>query len=232
MNKRIEVDARRRRISRLCHFTPSRNLPHILDLGAILPTQRLKNDIRAIFNPTDLHRLDGFEDHVCCSIQYPNGWYFSQKRAEENVFLDWVVLLIDPTPLWMEGTRFCRRNAAARGGSLVMPGNAGYQELFADRVAGARGRTYERGRDHLGNCPTDNQAEVLVPDGIPWDRVHGIAFRNETQAQRDLARLSLLGFSVGERRTVVAPDMYNKGRLSAAISRGRPIEETQWEVPQ
>lgn len=231
MNKLIKADVHRRGISRLCHFTPSRNLPHILDLGAVLPTQSLKDDIRAVFNPTDLQRLDGFESHVCCSVQYPNGWYFSQKRAAEDIFPDWVVLLIDPVFLWMEGTQYCRRNAAAQGGSLVVPGYAGYQGMFADQVVGARGRTYERRPDHLGSCPTDNQAEVLVPHGIPWERVHGIAFRNETQAQRDLARLSLLGLSIGDRQGVVAPDMYNKHKLSSAILWGRPIEEAQWEVP-
>ena len=215
----------------LRHFTPSRNLPHVLDLGAVLPTQQLKQEVRAVFNPTDLQRLDGYEDHVCCSVQYPNGWYFARIRAEESVFRDWVVLLVDPEFLWMDGTQFCYGNAAAQGGDLVAPGYSTYNGMFGDRVIGAYGNTYKRGRNHVKSCPTDNQAEVLVPNGIPWERVHGVAFRSDTQAQRDLARLNLLGYSIGDRQAVVAPDMYNKRRLSTAISMGDPIEETSWEAP-
>ena len=54
----IQAGAKRRGITRLCHFTPSRNLAHIAgDLRGILAAKYLQEDEKAIFNPTDLKRL-------------------------------------------------------------------------------------------------------------------------------------------------------------------------------
>ena len=110
----IRERARRRGITRLCHFTPSRNLAHIAsDSNGLLASRHLQDDEAAIFNPTDKVRLDGYPGHVCCSIQYPNAWYFRKARDNERLFPDWVVLLIDVRYLWQAGTKFCPRNAAA-----------------------------------------------------------------------------------------------------------------------
>ena len=60
MIEAIRRDAERRGTTRLCHFTPSRNLQHIAaNRAGILATGQLTNDERATFNPTDLLRLDG-----------------------------------------------------------------------------------------------------------------------------------------------------------------------------
>src|SRR6266436_2579224 len=110
MNASIKAEAQRRGISRLCHFTPSRNLGQILigNVG-ILATQKLRDDERGVYAPTDLERLDGFADHICCTIEYPNAWYFEKARGKEILFKDWVILLIDPKYLCAEGTRFSSR---------------------------------------------------------------------------------------------------------------------------
>ena len=123
MNRRIRQACRRRGISRLCHFTPTRNLVHIVTgSGGLLSTQRLNENERSAFNPTDLQRLDGFPDHVCCSIQYPNPWYFDAARRRERLFPDWVVLLIDPRCIWQDGTKFSVGNAATGMGGSVREG--------------------------------------------------------------------------------------------------------------
>ena len=136
----IRGSAARRGITRLCHFTPSRNLGHIAaGLQGILASRHLGDDEKATFNPTDLERLDGYPDHVCCSIQYPNAWYFRTARGQEPLFQEWVVLLIDPFYLWRTGTKFSPRNAAAMHGRLVGEGVHAFEALFAETVQGAGG---------------------------------------------------------------------------------------------
>ena len=86
----IKTEAERRGITRLCHFTPSRNLAHIAsDPKGILASRHLLDDEKIVFNPTDRERLDGHKGHVCCSIQYPNAWYFRTARGKEVLFRDW-----------------------------------------------------------------------------------------------------------------------------------------------
>jgi len=138
MNRAILEEAVQRGITRLCHFTPSRNLAHILSGGlGILATKHLKDDERALYNATDLARLDGHEDHICCSIEYPNAWYFDRAKDREPLFRDWVVLLINPRYLWEDGTKFCPRNAAIlrRGLNETFPlsGDSGIRESNSAR---------------------------------------------------------------------------------------------------
>ena len=131
MNLAIKKAAVKRGITRLCHLTPSRNLLHIAtDATGILASDRLEADRLATFNPVDQERLDGFPDHVCCSIQYPNAWYLRRVRQQDPIFLDWVVLLIRPDYLWQSGTKFSPRNAAANYGSLVSEGINGFHSMF------------------------------------------------------------------------------------------------------
>ena len=218
----IRNKATRRGITRLCHFTPSRNLGHIAeDPRGILASRHLAEDQKAVFNPTDSARLDGFPDHVCCSIQYPNAWYFRRARAQERLFKDWVVLLIAPHYLWHTGTKFCPRNAATGHGRLVRYGAGAFEGLFAETVEGQR--TFSRGSQRLASLPTDEQAEVLIPDRVERRDVIGIAVRDEAQAKRELARLELLG-----RRSpplAIAPDFFEPYRLSGLLRTGRiPVE--------
>ena len=218
----IRTEAVRRGITRLCHFTPSRNLGHIAeDPRGILASRYLEEDEKAVFNPTDSARLDGFPDHVCCSIQYPNAWYFKKARSQERLFEDWAVLLIAPHYLWHTGTKFCPRNAAADRGRLVGDGADAFEALFAETVEGQQ--TFRRGPRHLAFLPTDEQAEVLIPDRVERRDVIGIAVRDEAQAKRELARLELLG-----RRSpplAIAPDFFEPHHLSELLRAGRiPVE--------
>jgi hypothetical protein len=98
--REIKMEAKKRGITRLCHFTPARKLSHIAcgETG-VLSTKRLREDERAVFDPTDLARLDRHETHICCSIEYPNAWYMDKARAKELLFRDWVILLINSSYL-------------------------------------------------------------------------------------------------------------------------------------
>ena len=219
----IEDDAGRRGITRLCHFTPSRNLAHIAnDPRGILSTHHLEEDDRSVLNPTDARRLDGFPDHVCCSVQYPNAWYFRTARGQQRLFPDWVVLLIRSHYLWHPGTKFCPRNAAARHGRLVGEGVAAFEALFADTVDAA-GRSYIRGPHHPHFLPTDEQAEVLVPDRIEREDVTGIGVRDDAQGRREGSRLHLMGLR--HPPIVIVPEFFDPGALSRQLRVGRiPVE--------
>ena len=124
INIEIKNEVQKRGIERLCHFTPSRNLVHIIeDPRGILSSQHLTLDENKVFNPTDSNRMDGYSNHVCCSIQYPNAWYFKSARARDSLFKDWVVLMINAHYLWVIGTKFSQGNASFQGGRFVEHGN-------------------------------------------------------------------------------------------------------------
>ena len=214
----IQVGAELRGITRLCHFTPSRNLAHIAeDERGILATQHLSEDEKAVFNQTDLQRLDGHPDYVCCSIQYPNAWYFRNARDRELLFRDWVVLLINSHYLWRAGTKFCPRNSAAEHGRLIGEGAEAFESLFDDNVQGVN--TFGRGPDHPPFLPTDEQAEVLIPDRISQHDTIGIAVHDDAQAQREISRLRLLGCPPP--KIWVIPEFYNPNALSHLLRAGK-----------
>lgn len=221
----VKKEAERRGITRLCHFTPSRNLAHILagDVG-VLATKALEEDEHSVLNPTDTRRLDGHEDYICCSIQYPNVWYFSKAMVKEKLFKDWVVLLIDPKYLWQSGTRFCPRNAAAGGGKYIQQGYEGFASLFAHNVKGAY--SLSRTQMHLSSCPTDDQAEVLVPARIDIADILSVVVQTEKQARSELIRLKYGGCLSEAPPFVIAPKFFEKHALSQSIRMGKLVEET------
>ena len=143
----------------------------------------------------------------------------------ERLFPDWVVLLVRPHYLWHPGTKFCPRNAAARHGRLVEAGVEAFKALFADSVEGGAGRVYRRGPNHPDFLPTDEQAEVLVPDRIERQDVVGIGVRDDAQASREASRLRIMG-----RRhppIVIVPEFFNPQALSGLLRAGRIPNERE-----
>ena len=226
MNHRVKKAAMARGITRLCHLTPSRNLLHIAtDSRGILASDRLAADREAPFNPMDEQRLDGFPDHVCCSIQYPNAWYLSKVRQQDTIFPDWVVLLIKPDYLWYSGTKFSPRNAAAGYGGHVLEGVNGFRNMFAENTPGAGGRTFYRGINHPAFLPTDEQAEVLIPNVVARDDIIGVVVQDKDQAKREAVRMETLGVQLPQ--YFVAPDLFDPRRLSAILRSGRLPSEVE-----
>jgi len=181
-----------------------------------------------VFTPTDLQRLDQHTAAVSCSIEYPNSWYLDKARERDVIFRDWVVLLINPAYLWQDGALFCPRNAAAQFGRAVQPGLAGFQQLYAPTVVGAYGKTFRRTAVHLACCPTDEQAEVLIPDAIQWKDVFGLVVVDKQQASREHVRLEMLQVALEELQIVVAPALYDKYALSNYIRSGRRPPAVVW----
>jgi len=221
---RIRLEAKRRGISRLCHFTQSRKLAHILtDLDGIWSTTRLKEMAPDLLDQTDPVRLDGCEDHICCSIEYPNTWYLARVRDRDPLFREWVILFLSPSLLW-RGSLFCPRNAAAERGGLIQGGYAGFKRLYESEIVGALGKTFKRTSAMLDCCPTDDQAEVLVFEHIPHSDILGIAVPTAERARIEIARLSFLP-NVVQANWYIAPELFDN-RWSNLVRRGRrPREE-------
>jgi hypothetical protein len=231
MNKAIAQEAYRRRVTRLCHFTPVRNLLHIATEGALRSTTELSTDERAVFDQQDLLRLDRHPGHICCSVQYPNIWYLRRKRRDatplQRLFPRWVCLLIDPSYLAADGALFCHRNAAAGSGAYLAAGSDAFASIFADPVDGANGPI---ARDKKPNsCPTDDQAEVLVPKRIPIEHAREIVVSDEAQARANYVGLQLIGAPVDQLRWVIAPELFLPS-LSGTLRAGRLPVEIPWDA--
>lgn len=226
MNREIANEAAHRGISRLCHFTPARKLPNILaGEKGVLSSMALQQQDRHVFDATDLERWDGHPGHVCCSIEYPNSWYFRKAQAKETLFKDWVVLFINPTYLAAKNTLFAPANAAAKSGALLASGTEAFRRLYGPRGGE---RCPRRSADHLPCSPTDDQAEVLVPDGIPFADVLGIAVRSSQQALLETERLAQAGLDASRLKLVVAPLFWEPNTLATFIRSGRRPQELEW----
>jgi hypothetical protein len=233
MNDDVRRVALDREISRICHLTPSRNLVHIAIGGdGLLSPQTLMEAEKREFHQQDLARLDGYRDHICCSIEYPNAWYLRSRRRsvtdEDRLFSDWVVLTIKRDYLWQDETLFCPRNAAAQGGRLVQAGAEALEALFADRVNGAYGQDYVRTAQRPRACPTDDQAEVLVRGRIAFDDVLSIVTGDEAQAKREFVRLTQLGMAPDQIKLSICPEFFEPYPLSALLRRGERPTEREW----
>jgi len=217
-------------LARLTHFTPALNLPSIFADRQLRSVKDLSGDVRACYRATDLRRLDGYPDKVCCSLQYPNGFYFEIARRNADVvnYPDWVCLLLDKTVAATEGTLFCPRNAAAAA-SRADPGAAGLNACYAPSVRGQGGQTRTRGSQHDPGSPTDVQAEVLVTAPVPLSAIHAIVFPTEAAAVEEYGRLDRFGLLPPDgMRWVISPGMFDKWVITAAVQSSRYFPETTW----
>ncbi len=228
MNAAVRGEVERLRITRICHLTPLRNLVHIATGAGLLSSTALTEAERKAFTQQDLERWDRHPDHICCSIEYPNAWYYRQKAGNDEIFRTWVVMTIDPKNLAQDGTRFCHRNAAAGGGMYIRDGIEGLRGMYESPVEGAGGRTYTRTATHLPQCPTDNQAEVLVPRFIPIEDVKTLILPNDEQAASVYVGLEQIGGDPTRFVFAVAPVLFQAGVLSDGISGGVRPQERVW----
>jgi hypothetical protein len=216
-------------LARLTHFTPSLNLPSIFADGQLRSVKDLSEDVRACYRATDLQRLDGYLDKVCCSMQYPNGFYFDIARREADVnYPDWVCLLLDKAVAATKGTLFCPRNAAAAAGRAV-PGVVGLNACYAYSVRGQGGLTRTRGPQHDPGSPTDVQAEALVTAPVPLSAIYAIVFPAEAAAVEEYGRLDRFGLLPPDGiQWVISPGMFDKWAISDAVRSRRYFPDIMW----
>ena len=220
----VQQECADRGITRICHFTQSRNLAHIFDDPIGLCSKRTLQQYDMPHNPTDPDRYDGRDDLICCSIEYPNTYYFAKVRDQDHLFKDWVVLMIDLRYLWHPDTCFCPCNAARSRGAHIQTGINGFRSLYADTSPGIN---FARSARHLPAAPTDIQAEVLLNDPIPLQFINSIAVHTEEQAHREICRLRLQGITL-MKPIYIAPDFFNRASLSRLIQRGVRATETKY----
>lgn len=217
-------------LARLTHFTPALNLPNIIADRQLRSVKDLSGDVRACYRATDLRRLDGYPDKVCCSLQYPNGFYFDIARRKPDVvnYPDWVCLLLDKSIAATTGTLFCPRNAASAGGA-IMQGVVGLDACYAPAVPGQGGRTFRRGPNHDPGSPTDVQAELLVTAPVPLSAVRAIVFPTEGAAEEEHGRLDRFGLLPPSGIDwVISPDMFDKSAIAGAVQYSRYFPEIAW----
>lgn len=213
-------------LSRVVHFTPAKNLHHIVADGQVRPTTDLVELAPEYFAPTDTIRLDDHPNLTCVSFTYPNPFYFETARGKQAFkrFPDWVCLLINAEVLTRDGTLFSPCNAAKRRGAFLMPEMDGLARCFASPTV----LNYERMQSHHRLCATDLQAEALVPGPIPLSDVTAIVIPTVAAARNGYARLNAADLKPDRFNWVVAPKMFVKSSLANAIQRGLVIEETAW----
>ena len=75
----------------------------------------------------------------------------------------------------------------------------------------------------LACCPTDDQAEAMIPRSIPTGLITGVAVASEGQAKTEEARFRLL--KLPQIDWIIAPALFT-GDWSSAVRRGRrPVEK-------
>jgi hypothetical protein len=213
-------------LTRVVHFTPAKNLHHIVADGQMRPTTELAELAPEYFAPTDTLRLDDHPDLTCVTFTHPNPFYFDTARGKEEFkrFPDWVCLLIGANVLTRDGTLFSPCNAAKGRGAYLMPGVEGLARCFASPTI----LNYQRSPSHHPSCATDLQAEALVPGPIPLSDVTAIVTPTVAAARNGYARLNAADLEPGRISWVVSPKMFTPWPLVNAIQQGLLIDETAW----
>lgn len=128
------------KVTRLCHFTRFQSLTSILSSeNGIIASKFIEKDVK---NVTDNKRFDGKTDYICCSIEYPNSWYFRkvEEKNEDKIFKEFVVLYINIDILINRHFEFCPCNASIGWGRYIQKNLDNIGVLFTD-FDGERHRT-------------------------------------------------------------------------------------------
>lgn len=214
---RIRQQVKRRAITRLVHFTRSDNLPLILRSGAILSRTELESrDIPHHANDWD--RIDGHPNHISCSIGFPNTKLLNTFRGQSGFTEDWVILVLDPSPIWWRGSRFCPYNAAKGSGAYIAAGLSGFTRMF--RAPNAAALEADASSPAF---PHDIQAEVLVQREIPLGHSVRVVTEDSVQIRREVRRLAGLESSAKALFAACA-DMYRADRVDQIKASGRDVE--------
>ncbi|MDP9404218.1 MAG: DUF4433 domain-containing protein [Actinomycetota bacterium] len=211
----------------MAHFTPSKNLPHIVGDRLIRSSKDLADNAPEYFDPTDRLRFDQHPDKLCCSMQFPNGYYLAKARTKPEFtnYPDWACLLLDVALLERPGTLFSPCNAATARGAYLEPGG---DALLACYAPASQPGNWSRGANHQNGAPTDVQAEALVPAPVELSHLEAIVVPSDAAATNEVGRLNQLGVSWAGITWLVAPIFFDRNMLSSRIRSGGPIDETVW----
>ncbi|NEB30796.1 DUF4433 domain-containing protein [Streptomyces sp. SID14446] len=212
-------------VTRLTHFTPSRNLFHILRDGAIRSSKDLADVAPEYFSPTDKERFDRNPDKVCCTFQYPNGYYLAQARSKPDYlnYPDWVCFLLKSDLAARSGALFAPCNAAKQSGALLKPGPQALLDCF-DPVSDG----WPRGQNHHPGAATNLQSEVLIPGPISVAEITTIVVPTASAASTEFTRLKIMGLDPTSFSWAISPVFFEKDELSKRVRYGRQISVEPW----
>lgn len=213
---------RDREITRLCHFTKSTKMLHILSsVNGIQANDFMEYDV---LNRNDTNRFDGHEDYISTSIEYPNMWYLNRIKDSDPLFKDWVILCINPDIMLEKKTLFCETNAAFNRGSFLKSGIQGFEGMYNQRVCGNRRTDFYRQSTRLKSCPTNDQGEVMIYKQIPRHKIMYMIVPNIEAARIEKSRLKFCGID-NNLDIIICKELFTTD-LSRMIANGiRPKEE-------
>jgi hypothetical protein len=216
-------------LERIAHFTPSKNLPHILGDGVISSSKDLAEQAPEYFDPTDIERFDEHPEMVCCSFAYPNAYYLDRARSKPRFrrYPDWVCLLLSADLLTTDGTLFSPCNAAKGRGEYLKPGAEALRACFG--LSSPPTHTWTRGPKHHPQASTDLQAEALIPGPIALSHLISIVVPSAMIARDEAVRLEVCGVDPKLFNWVISPTMFKKNSLSSVLRFGGTVEETPWD---
>lgn len=203
-----------REITRLIHFTKTKNLPFILGDDPHGSNGIVANNFisdRSLLEKIDEKRLDDKEDYICTSVQYPNPYYFKNAQDRDiTLFKDWVIIEISPSII-NESSLFCPFNAAKGRGKHIRQGIEAFKSIFNDQVT--INKQYQRNREPNTpvNQPTDMQAEVMIYKEISQEYITGLIFPDQKRAKRELFRLKLCGVDTSMYNIYYSEGFFHKG---------------------
>jgi len=210
-----------RGIGQLVHFTPTINLYSILEQGKLLSRGLLERlnieqtDILDYIQFTDAIRYDD-KSYINLSIQHPNSYLFNRfmEKTENLPHITWCALKIDVKYIYQRDTLFSITNAANSHNKRfvgVTGDFAKFNLMFCPSlqvITSYSNRTLTR-----NNLPdkysTDEQAEVLVKDEIPFSDVKEVCFKNKDELASAVAALNSFDTS----KFVVDETIFKKDRL-------------------
>lgn len=170
--EKIRRAVRDRGIQYLVHFTQLDNVPSILEHGLL---SRRKLDKREIeYELNDENRFDQALGAISLSISFPNYKMFSHHRNKGcNAGVRWAVLLLRRDLLWKTKCTYHYTNAASKDfrhkRSQDLKSLKAFERMFTREIEG-------KCRDPRipPSYTTDPQAEVLVFQWIPADRITAV----------------------------------------------------------
>jgi len=177
----IEEAARLRGIKELVHFTRIENLRTIAANGILSVAEAQRHGLKPLCN--DEKRLDQLPNHISLSVSWTNWQLFYKFRQERDLSEHyWCVLVVDPSIIWTLPCLFAAGNAASSKESRRPLEERKTVQAFERMFADAGGNRAELKRQSLqipDHFPTNPQAEVLVEQRVPFERVMRIVVFNE-----------------------------------------------------
>jgi len=161
---------RLRRVRWLYHFTDSRNLRSIVELGGLWSTAKLREMGVEFYPGGNQHSLDADEMfgtdqyvHLCFTTEHPMAYLAKSDGRIEK--LQWLYI-DDPASVFeIDGVRFCSEVSNKSGAELCSIEHA--RDTFDDAVL------YDyldwRIGDNYARRQAAEKSEILVPDHLPLE---------------------------------------------------------------